>query len=256
MMETVEKLNVALVADATQPTPVGSNRGDLNPGGSNPGGSNPGGSSPALTAADIGFLVFMAAILMVVVWLGRVAYLEGMKTEVTKDNGEAWAKWFAESNSKRFKPGFEPSACAGEEPSRSAAGSNGKAAGSDAKADAGANGSNGSNGSDGSNGSGATPPRTWSGCLEALMQGSHPLAELRNPFTDKPNSFAAKCDSSDRSLVGAIVLEKLTPTPPGSAVPATASQLTGTDVIEQKLQLRVTICDKGAYPIRIAETDF
>ena len=36
--------------------------------------------------------------------------------------------------------------------------------------------------------------------------------------------------------------------------PATVGN--GADVIEQKLQLRVTVCDKGAYPIRIAELDF
>ena len=193
--------------------------------------------------ADIFFLVFLSAILVVVVWLGRVAYLEGMKTEVAKDNGEAWAKWFTDAGAKRFKPGFDPSACTGEESQPSSAGTNGKPVGSAPKADAGANAN-------------PVPQRIWGGCLEALMQGGDALAGLRNPFSGKPPAFALKCDPSDRALVGAIVLEKLTPTPPGSAVAVTASPLANVDVIEQKLQLRVTICDKGAYPIRIAEVDF
>ena len=56
--------------------------------------------------------------------------------------------------------------------------------------------------------------------------------------------------------MGAIVLEKMIATPPGSAVPVINSQLVDSDAIDQKLQLRVTICDKGSYPIKIAELEF
>ena len=199
-------------------------------------------TAPALTLADICFLAFMAVILLVVVWLGQLAYMEGMKTEITKANGETWAKWFTQASPKRFMPGFEPAACAGVAPP---AGANAKSAsngnGSKAAADANAI---------------PTPSPTWGECLEALTQGGAQLGELRNPFADKPLALGIKCDSSDRTLAGALVLEKLTPTPPGSAVPNTASPLAGADVIEQKLQVRITVCDKGAYPIRIAELDF
>ena len=198
---------------------------------------------PALTLADICFLAFVAVILLVVVWLGHLAYMEGMKTEVTKANGEAWAKWFAQASPKRFKPGSSPDACAGVAPQAMPAGANGKSAGNGNKAAADANAN-------------PAPSPTWGECLEALTQGGAQFAELRNAFTDKPLALAAKCDSSDRTLAGALVLEKLTPTPPGSAVPNTASPLTGADAIEQKLQVRITVCDKGAYPIRIAELDF
>ena len=198
-----------------------------------------------LTLADIGFLAFTATILLVVVWLGHLAYMEGMKTEVTKANGEAWAKWFTDASSKRFMPGFSPVACAGVARQATPAGTNGKSVdngnGNKAAADASAN---------------LSPSPSWGECLEALTQDGAQFAALRNPFAGKPLAIAAKCDSSDRTLAGALVLEKLTPTPPGSAVPNTASPLIGADVIEQKLQVRITVCDKGAYPIRIAELDF
>lgn len=201
----------------------------------------------ALTLADIGFLAFTATILLAVVWLGHLAYMEGMKTEVTKANGEAWAKWFTDASSKRFMPGFSPATCAGVARQATPAGANGKSVdngnGNKAAAAADANAN-------------LAPSPTWGECLEALTQDGAQFAALRNPFAGKPLAIAAKCDSSDRTLAGALVLEKLTPTPPGSAVPNTASPLIGADVIEQKLQVRITVCDKGAYPIRIAELDF
>jgi hypothetical protein len=56
--------------------------------------------------------------------------------------------------------------------------------------------------------------------------------------------------------MGAVVLEKLIPTPPGSAVPVINSQLIDSDPIDQKLQLRLSVCDKGSYPVKIGEFEF
>jgi hypothetical protein len=56
--------------------------------------------------------------------------------------------------------------------------------------------------------------------------------------------------------LGQIVLEKLTPTPPGSAVPIINSQLVDTDPIDQKIQVRLSVCDKGAYAIKISEFEY
>ena len=92
--------------------------------------------------------------------------------------------------------------------------------------------------------------------MDALKSVKASVAEQVNPFSLKPVAFVAKCDPADQSLNGAVVLEKLTPTPPGSSVPSTASELLVSDGIASKLQLRVTICDKGSYPIRIAEIEF
>jgi hypothetical protein len=56
--------------------------------------------------------------------------------------------------------------------------------------------------------------------------------------------------------MGAILLEDLMPTPPGSATPFVASQLLETDAIDYKMQLRLSVCDKGGYAIKIAEFEF
>jgi hypothetical protein len=45
-------------------------------------------------------------------------------------------------------------------------------------------------------------------------------------------------------------------TPPGSAIPIVASQLVDIDSIDTKLNLRVTVCDKGGYAIRVEEFEF
>ena len=61
---------------------------------------------------------------------------------------------------------------------------------------------------------------------------------------------------SDRSLVGGLLLEDLAPTPPGSPVPFVASQLVDEDPIEKKIQVRITICDKGSDAVKIGEVEF
>ena len=80
--------------------------------------------------------------------------------------------------------------------------------------------------------------------------------DMVNPFFEEAPQFVAACVPSDASLTGMMVVEKLTPTPPGSAVPMVNSQLVETDPIDQKLQLRVSVCDKGSYAIKIAEFEF
>ena len=77
-----------------------------------------------------------------------------------------------------------------------------------------------------------------------------------NTFFNKPPHFVAACDPKDRSLMGAILLEDLMPTPPGSATPFVASQLLETDPIDYKMQLRLSVCDKGGYAIKVAEFEF
>mgnify|MGYP003337414166 FL=1 len=77
-----------------------------------------------------------------------------------------------------------------------------------------------------------------------------------NPFFNTPQKLAGACNPSDRSLVGALVLEKLTPPPPGSPVPFVAEALNEGDLITQKLQVRITVCDKGGYPIKVGEVEF
>ena len=175
--------------------------------------------SPGPTRTDKLFLGFLVLVLVGVAAVGRMAYTHGQKNETTKKNAEAWVQWLAQAGADRFKSDFEPQGCAG-----------GK---NDDK-----------------------PGNTWAGCLSQLREANGPLAQLRNPFTLAPPVFVAKCEPGKKALAGALVIEKLTPMPLGSAVPFHASQLGEPDPIDQKMLLRVSACDEGAYAGRSTEVTF
>ena len=175
--------------------------------------------SPGPTRTDKLFLGFLVLVLVGVAAVGRMAYTQGQKNETTKKNAEAWVQWLAQAGADRFKSDFEPPRCAG-----------GK---NDDK-----------------------PGNTWAGCLSQLREANGPLAQLRNSFTLAPPVFVAKCEPGKNALAGALVIEKLTPMPLGSAVPFHASQLGEPDPIDQKMLLRVSACDEGAYAGRSTEVTF
>ena len=175
--------------------------------------------SPGPTRTDKLFMGFLVLVLVGVAIVGRMAYTQGQKNEVTKKNAEAWVQWLEQAGAERFKSDFEPQGCAG-----------GK--------------------------HGDKPGNTWADCLSQLRESDGPLAQLRNPFTLAPPVFATKCEPGKKALAGALVIEKLTPMPPGSAVPFYASQLGEPDPIDQKMQLRVSACDEGAYAGRSTEVTF
>jgi hypothetical protein len=176
------------------------------------------------TAADKVFLLMLFLIILCVGWVGKMTYREGMKTEAAKENAEALAKWMAQASPLRAKPDFALSTCAIPVPVAAS----------------------------------AVPVNKplWDGCLKALIAPEGPLGALRNPFTGAVPAFAAKCDPAIKSLAGALVLEKLVPAPLGSAVPVIISPLGETDAIDQKMQLRVSACDGGAYPGKPTEFEF
>ncbi len=181
--------------------------------------------NPRLTLSDVIFIIFLISILVFLGWSGSLAYSEGMKTEATKRNGEAWASWLTEAGTERFNANYAISECApvvhvdNTKPE-------------------------------------LNTPRTWGECLKAITTTSTPLATLTNPFFNTPITFVAKCSRGDQSLIGSMVLEKLIPTPVGSSLPFTISQLVESDHIDQKTQIRITVCDNGAYPIFIADVEF
>jgi hypothetical protein len=168
------------------------------------------------TRSDKIFLGFLVLMVLAVAAVGRMAYIEGQKNEITKKNAEAWVQWLEQASADRFKSDFEPSGCAG----------------------------------------GDHINNTWSDCLSQLREANGPLTQLRNPFTLQPPVFAAKCEPGKKALAGALVIEKLTPTPLGSSLPFYPSQLGEQDPIHQKLQLRVSACDEGAYAGRATEVSF
>ena len=166
--------------------------------------------------SDILFLILLACVMAAVAWVGVLAYKEGYKNEVTKHNGEAWMKWMKDNSEARTKEGFSIENCASSETER----------------------------------------KRWGDCFKELTEKVAPLNNLTNPFTNVPVHFVAKCDPKDRSTVGAIFLEKLMATPLGSAVPVVASQLVDIDPIDTKISLKLTVCDKGGYPIKVDEFEF
>jgi hypothetical protein len=170
----------------------------------------------------------MVFVVVAVIWLGRFNFSQGQHIEDAKSNGEAWVAWLTEAGTKRMEAGFEPKACAGgvkpEKPADGAAAT-------------------------------AKPAGTWGACL-AYLQSESELKGLVNTFFDKPLHVVEKCDKSDLSSRGAISFNNLVATPPGSAVPLVVNPLKEEDAIDGKLNIRVTVCDKGGYPIKVGELEF
>jgi hypothetical protein len=178
------------------------------------------------------FLLSCALALALVAWFGKMNYTEANKTETAKRNGEAVVTWMQEATAGRFEPDFNVPACAGTTPPPAGAvPSPDKAATTKA-------------------------PNTWGGCLDAILLESN-MKALDNPFRDGISlDFAPACNPDDRSLAGNIVIEKITPTPPGSAIATIISPITPDVVIDQKIQVRLSVCDKGAYAVKVAEFEF
>ena len=184
------------------------------------------------TAVDWLFLLSCVLALVVVAWLGKINYTEANKTETAKRNGEAVVTWMQEATAGRFEADFSVAACAGTAP---------PPAGAAPEADKAAT---------------AKAPNTWGGCLDAILVQTT-MKTLDNPFRDGiALDFAPACNPDDRSLAGNIVIEKITPPPPGSAIPNIIAPITPDVVIDQKIQVRVSVCDKGAYAVRVAEFEF
>jgi hypothetical protein len=194
-----------------------------------------------LTAGDYGFIAFIVLVLIAVTLLGVIDHREAMKTEGSKRNGEQWAAWFTKASQTRFAPDYAIAACAGgvKPAAPAAAGEDAKPADAPAAEQAAA----------------APLPGTWGACLAHLMSATE-FKEMVNPFTGAAPNFIPACNPADHSLVGSIVIEKITPNPPGSAVASVTSQLVDGDSIAEKLALKVSVCDKGSYAVKVAEPEF
>ena len=215
-------------------------------------------TSKALTRGDAGFLVFIALVLVAVTALGVLARREALKTEGTKRNGEQWAAWLTQESAKRFEPGYALAACAGGTKAAAAVAPEAPANAEAAPENADATPENAAaTPTAPSTASTPTPPKanTWGECL-AFLSTQTEFKDMRNPFTGKPPVFIPACNPADHGLVGSIVFDKITANPPGSAVASVTSQLLETDSIGEKVQIKIAVCDKGSYAIKIAELEF
>jgi hypothetical protein len=196
-----------------------------------------------LTGGDYSFIIFILLVLVAVTMLGVIGQREAMKTEGSKRNGEQWATWFAKASETRFAPDYAMAACAGgakpaAAPVAAPTAEEGKPT-DPAAAEA----------------APAPAPGTWGACLAHLMSATE-FKDMVNPFTGAAPNFIPACNPADHSLVGSIVIEKSTANPPGSAVPSITSQLVDADSIAEKLALKVSVCDKGSYAVKVAEIEF
>jgi len=217
------------------------------------------------TFADWIFILTVFLVLTSVGILGHDAYLEAMKTELTKKNGENLAAWLTKTSAERFKHQTSLTECMGGKPPvaeitmpeadiTSMQTSETTVIVSEELAPVSA--TNTVEITDSTVASeNEMKPGTWGACFDYVMTKSD-IKEMINPFTKEAPQFVAACIPSDSSLPGSILIEKLVPTPPGSAVPVINSQLVNTDHIDQKMQLRISVCDKGSYAIKIAEFEF
>ena len=190
--------------------------------------SQPAAQTASFTLTDGLFCFFMGVVFCLVCWLGVFARSEALKTEATKQNGEALASWLKAASEARFKPGYVYTACAGgsedEAPAETAAPA-------------------------------LAAKSTWGACLDELLTKTE-LKNLRNPFVGQAPKFVTECRASDRSVAGGIDLDKITATPAGSAVATVKSDLLRTDAISEKIKIVVTVCDKSGDSIKIEEIDF
>ncbi len=187
------------------------------------------------------FGVMLLGVIVFVSWVGYLSYQEGLKIETSKRSGEAWLQWLGNASANRLTAGFQPAPCASQ-------------------ALAVATASEASSAQDVGNAvpvpaTAATGPG-WGACFKALTQANGPWASHINPFSGAQVRLVPKCDKTDLTVAGNFVLEKLTPTPPGSTVPVVASLLSDGEMLSQKIQLRLTLCDKGGDPIRVGEIEF
>lgn len=172
------------------------------------------------TPGDIAFLALLLCVLLGVALMGSFTFREGQKTEATKAQAEALLAWLAQARPQRAAPDFELADCARR------------------------------TGQDGQ------PSGTWVQCARALRAEPGPLAGARNVFSGEPLRFIARCDPSQAATVGQLAIEKISLTPPGSAVPSLTAPIADDEPMNKSLTIKVLACDKGGYPIKVGEVEF
>lgn len=168
-------------------------------------------------AMDLAFLLFLVAVLAAVVLMGAFTFREGLKTEASKLQGEAFVAWLTQSKDRRAEVDFLPAGCA-------------RQAGS--------------------------PPKTWSQCSAALLGEGGPLSAVRNAFSGQAIGLIARCDPSSSASPGQFVIDRVSATPPGSAVAQVVAPFAPEDTMDKVVTIKLTVCDKGGYGVKIGEAEF
>lgn len=100
----------------------------------------------------------------------------------------------------------------------------------------------------------ADPPApTWKACRDALFAAGGPMAGLTNPFNVANGVIGPKCERKSALTRGVVLVDKGTPTPPGTAAPVVWSPIEEGEAVVKGLMLRVRVCDAGGYALAVAE---
>ena len=206
-------------------------------------------SARGFTIPDFIFVLVVICTLMIVGFLGVDAYHEAKKTEDAKKYGEDLTAWLTKASKERFKSEYTHGPCAGGKPPAPVST---EVTPADIPPPV-------ESTETATNKADAEAPEpvagTWGACLNYLFKHTE-FKDVINKFSDEPPQFVPVCNPADHALAGAVFIEKMVPTPAGSAVPLVNSPLAETDPIDQKMQLRLSVCDKGAYPLKISEFEF
>lgn len=183
-------------------------------------------AEPGLGVGDLIFLALLLLALLAVALSGRVAYQQGLRLEIAKANAQAFVHWAEEAVADaEHQAGLHQGQCARKQ----------AVEGQEA----------------------VTPASTvsWTVCRQVLLSEKGPLSELSNPF-DKLNPVTgSKCERKQQALRGVVFFEKGTAAPPGMPPAVAWSPLSEDEALVRGLMLRVSVCDGGGYPVRIAEVN-
>lgn len=174
-----------------------------------------------LVLSELMFIVLLVSAMVLVVFVGRLSLDEARRTEAAKEAGVLLLKALDELSAESAAP---PAAVRDRcKPGEAAAPKEGEPA-----------------------------EKTWTACREALTAAGGPLHEFKNPFEQDYAVFAEKCDRNNRTTRGAIVVEELLKGAPGQ--PATYAPIAASRALEKDLGIRIAVCDKGSFVIKIGES--
>lgn len=211
--------------------------------------AGPGHSQRGLAPSEVLFLLSLPLALVAVIYSGTLSFKEGQRLEVAKANGQEVVKW-AEAAASSLEKGEASVSllCSAVPPVESASAASAAPAASEAQ-----NGSTSSSSADKSAAAASAPAITWGKCRQALVAQGGPLAEAENPFNPKESVLGTKCERDKPMTRGQVVVEKGTPPPPGFPGSVAFGSIEDSEPLVKGLTLKILVCDKGSYPIKVSE---
>ena len=242
------------------------------------GRAGPGRRQRGWTPSEVLFLLSLPLALAAVIYSGTLSFKEGQRLEVAKANGQglvSWAEAAASANEKGES--FEPHACSTVQPVEKVASDSASHSASAAAAHEAQEGSSAASSAESSAGTASAAPAapaasaavvlaatsaasaasvpapTWGKCRQALLAKGGPLAEAKNPFNPKESVLGTKCERDKPLTRGQVVVEKGTSPPAGISGSVTYGAIEDSEPMVKGLMLKILVCDKGSYPIKVAE---